>query len=111
MRKDSVLKDRNSVPWQDIAYAGTAIVRIHTARYHSAPHTPSICASHYHFHVPFSLPHSALTSTCPSSSTTFPLSHSRPSPFFAHLTSSSVFSPPFSHFFTSSSVKPAARSR
>lgn len=40
----------------------------------------------------------------------FPISHSRPSPALAHLTSSMSGSPPISHFLTWSSVKPAARS-
>ena len=52
--------------------------------------------SHHHFN----LPKSALTSTSPSSSTTFPLSHSRPSPFFLHTTSSSPCTSPLSHFLT-----------
>ena len=59
----------------------------------------------------FSLPHSASRATSPSSSTTLPRSHSRAWPFLVHTTSSSMGSPPFSHFFTCSSLNPAARSR
>lgn len=64
----------------------------------------------YSLHVPFNLPHSGLVSIS-SSPTTLPRSHSLPSPFAFHLTSSSLFSPPFSHFPTSSSVNPANLSR
>ncbi len=61
-------------------------------------------------HVPCNLPHSGRVSI-PSFPTTFPRSHSLPSPFLFHFTSSSLLSPPFSHFPTSSSVNPADRSR
>lgn len=64
----------------------------------------------------------ALTSTCPSSSKTFPRSHSRPSPLLDHVTSSicpsvspaPAFAPVkavlFFHRFTVSSLNPACRS-
>lgn len=59
------------------------------------------------------LPHSGFVTTLSSSSTTtFPRSHSLPSPSPLHTTSSSLFSPlgpDFSHFCTSCSVNPASR--
>jgi hypothetical protein len=73
-------------------------------RQHGCPyHIPII------YHV--NLPHSAFNSTCPSSPTTFPRSHSLACPLFDHVTSSSSLLSPFSHFLTCASVNPAAFNR